>query len=251
MSLQRKTLVAGNWKMNGNAKLLAQFVEYFSASRKRCETVLCVPSLLTLNAVSASEKCHWLVGGQDVSAEENGAHTGDLSAQMLVEAGCQFVIIGHSERRADHGESNQLIARKAEQALAAGLTPIVCVGESLETRNEGSEEAFVEAQLSAVFERLSAQQLSDIVIAYEPIWAIGTGVTASPEQAQAMHRFIRQRVAQQSQSVAKSIRLLYGGSVKPANAEMLFSQEDIDGGLIGGASLDPKEFEAICLAASE
>lgn len=250
MSTSRKPLVAGNWKMNGSVKLLELFSEHFEQlALDGCDAVLCPPAVFLSHAVGCKEKAGWLVAGQDVSHCEEGAHTGDISANMLDAIGCDFVIVGHSERRVDHLESNELIADKTLGLISKGLTPIFCVGESLETRNQGKAQEFVAAQLAALFAVTKVEQLENLVIAYEPIWAIGTGVTASPEQAQEMHSFIRDLLSQQDSSMSEKVRLLYGGSVKPANADELFSQKDIDGGLIGGASLKPEEFEAICRSA--
>ncbi|MDM7860644.1 triose-phosphate isomerase [Alteromonas sp. ASW11-36] len=246
----RKPLVAGNWKMNGSIALLNEFSGYFADKREfDCERVICPPSVFISTANTLMKPLGFAVAGQDVSALDEGAHTGDLSATMMAEAGCQYTIVGHSERRTDHNESNQLIADKAKALLAAGVIPISCVGEPLEVREQGQEQAFVADQLSALFSTVDLNELAQVVIAYEPIWAIGTGVTASPEQAQDMHAFIRSAIAAISADAAARIRLLYGGSVKPSNAEELFSQTDIDGGLIGGASLKPEDFAAICQAA--
>ncbi|WP_100657123.1 triose-phosphate isomerase [Alteromonas flava] len=246
----RKSLVAGNWKMNGSQQLLQSFVEYFSQREPiAADVVLCPPAVYLGQASSQLSNTDVLLAAQDVSANSEGAHTGDVSVAMLRDVGCQMAIVGHSERRTDHAESNALVAKKAKALIDGGLIPIVCVGEPLEVRQDGEEEAYVEAQLKAVFEQLSVAELAKVVIAYEPIWAIGTGQTASPEQAQAMHAFIRQLLSQIDSDLAQKIRLLYGGSVKASNAQELFAQIDIDGGLIGGASLKPEEFEAICRAA--
>lgn len=246
----RKSLVAGNWKMNGSKQLLQSFVEYFSQREPiAADVVLCPPAVYLGQASSQLSNTDVLLAAQDVSANSEGAHTGDVSVTMLRDVGCQMAIVGHSERRTDHAESNALVAKKAKALIDGGLIPIVCVGEPLEVRQAGEEEAYVEAQLKAVFEQLSVAELAKVVIAYEPIWAIGTGQTASPEQAQAMHAFIRQLLSQIDSDLAQEIRLLYGGSVKASNAQELFAQIDIDGGLIGGASLKPEEFEAICRAA--
>lgn len=250
MSAHRKPLVAGNWKMNGSNELLSQFAKHFeNLELNGCDLVLCPPAIFLSQAVGNSKTSGWHVAAQDVSHCDEGAHTGDISAGMLKKVGCDYVIVGHSERRVDHSESNDLVAQKALSLISQGLIPIFCVGESLETREQNKAQEFVAAQLDALFSVLSVDQLEKIVIAYEPIWAIGTGVTASPEQAQEMHAFIRDLLAQQHAAVGAKVRLLYGGSVKSSNADELFSQADIDGGLIGGASLKPEEFEAICRAA--
>lgn len=250
MSTQRMPLVAGNWKMNGSSELLQQFSKYFEkVTLSGCDYVLCPPNVFLSKAVASSSLTKWQVAAQDVSHCDEGAHTGDVSTNMLAAIGCEYAIVGHSERRVDHGESDQLVAQKALKLVESGLIPIFCVGESLETREQGEAQDFVGAQLNALFELLDVEQLEKVIIAYEPIWAIGTGVTASPEQAQDMHAFIREQLKQKHQSLSDKVRLLYGGSVKASNADELFSQQDIDGGLIGGASLKPEEFEAICRSA--
>jgi triosephosphate isomerase len=186
-------------------------------------------------------------GGQDCSPHASGAYTGEVSAAMLAELGCRHVIVGHSERRAMHGESDELVAAKAAAALANGLVPIVCVGETLAERDAGKTERVVARQLGAVIERLGAR-IDEVVVAYEPVWAIGTGKTATPAEAQAVHAFLRARLADRAANAA-AIRILYGGSVKADNAAQLFAEPDIDGGLIGGASLKAADFIAICRAA--
>ena len=250
MRIGRKPLVAGNWKMNGSVELLDQFAEHFGQIKlEGSDVLLCPPAVFLAQSVSYSQKTNWHVAAQDVSHCEEGAHTGDISASMLKSIGCDYVIVGHSERRVDHNETNAAVAQKALRLIVEGITPIFCVGESLETREQNRAQDFVAAQLNALFEALSVEQLEQVVIAYEPIWAIGTGVTASPEQAQEMHAFIRGLLTGQHATVSAKVRLLYGGSVKASNADELFSQTDIDGGLIGGASLKPEEFEAICRSA--
>ena len=189
------------------------------------------------------------LGAQNLSQFESGAHTGEVSGSMLKEVGCRYVIVGHSERRTDQQESNQLVAEKVAAALRADLTPILCVGEPLPVREAGDELNYVAAQLDAVVTRIGAPQLNKLVVAYEPIWAIGTGNTATPEQAQAVHAFIREHLSKANASAAAAIRILYGGSVNAANAEQLFAQPDVDGGLIGGASLKIDDFLVICQAA--
>ena len=190
------------------------------------------------------------IGAQDVSEREPGAFTGDVAATMLVDVGCRWVIVGHSERRQLHGESDAVVAAKAEAALKAGLRPIVCVGETLAEREAGQTRAVVARQLDAVLDRVGAAALARGALAYEPVWAIGTGRTATPAQAQEVHSELRARVAARDPETAAALRILYGGSVKPANAAELFAQADIDGGLIGGASLVADDFAAICAAAS-
>jgi triosephosphate isomerase len=189
------------------------------------------------------------IGAQDVSEREPGAFTGDVAATMLADVGCRWVIVGHSERRQLHGESDAVVAAKAEAALKAGLRPIVCVGETLAEREAGQTGAVVTRQLDAVLDRIGAAALARGALAYEPVWAIGTGRTATPAQAQEVHSGLRARVATRDPETAAALRILYGGSVKPANAAELFTQADIDGGLIGGASLVADDFAAICAAA--
>jgi triosephosphate isomerase len=252
MNSQRQPLVAGNWKMNGDQALLEAFSAYFSSKMEyACEVVLCPPAVYLAKAQDVLGETGLQLSAQTVSHLEDGAHTGDMSVRMLREFECRYCIIGHSERRTDHGETNHDVALKAKALLEQGLTPLFCVGEPLEVRDAGEEQAFVGLQLKALFETLSVEQLEQVVIAYEPIWAIGTGVTASPQQAQDMHAYIRAMLAEQSESAAHATRILYGGSVKGSNAKELFAQQDIDGGLIGGASLKPQEFESICLATGE
>lgn len=211
---------------------------------------VCVPSpyLAQANSLLDGTRVAW--GVQDVSAFTHGAYTGEVAAQMVTDFGATFAIVGHSERRAYHRESAELVAIKTQRALEAGLTPIVCVGETLEEREAGATEQVVGAQLDEVLARLSVQEAARIVVAYEPVWAIGTGKSASSQQAQAVHAFLRARLAAKGTQVA-DVPLLYGGSVKPDNAKELFCQQDIDGGLIGGASLKDQDFLAICKAAAE
>jgi triosephosphate isomerase len=243
----RRALVVGNWKMNGsrsvNAPLLASVLQ---ARPFGCDVAVCVPfPYLPETAVAlASSDLRW--GAQDCSAHESGAYTGEVSSAMLAEFGCRYAIVGHSERRALHGESDQLVADKARAALAHGITPIVCVGETLEQRQAGQTDAIVKRQLSAVIHTL-AHCAGEIVVAYEPVWAIGTGLTAAPEQAQEVHALLRAQL-RAATARADAMTLLYGGSVKPDNAAALFAQPDIDGGLIGGASLKAADFIAICRA---
>jgi triosephosphate isomerase len=243
----RRALVVGNWKMNGsrsvNAPLLASVLQ---ARPFGCDVAVCVPfPYLPETAVAlASSDLRW--GAQDCSAHESGAYTGEVSSAMLAEFGCRYAIVGHSERRALHGESDQLVADKARAALAHGITPIVCVGETLEQRQAGQTDAVVKRQLSAVIHTL-AHCAGEIVVAYEPVWAIGTGLTAAPEQAQEVHALLRAQL-RAATARADAMTLLYGGSVKPDNAAALLAQPDIDGGLIGGASLKAADFIAICRA---
>jgi len=248
----RAKLVAGNWKMHGglsdNAKLLADVIAGFSGL-SRAQQAVCVPFpyLGQASDLLGGTRIAW--GAQNVSQHGKGAYTGEVSAAMLREFGCTYVIVGHSERRTLYGEDSDVVAAKYKAALDAGLRPILCVGETLAQREAGETEQVVDAQLSAVTRRFSAQVLGSGVIAYEPVWAIGTGKTATPEQAQAVHAHIRKQVAAADAGTAKGVQILYGGSVKASNAEELFAMPDIDGGLIGGASLIAAEFVAICQAA--
>lgn len=243
----RRKLVVGNWKMNGNrltnTELLAGIEE---AGPYTADVAVCAPSpYLSEVALSLQGKrIAW--GAQDCSAHESGAYTGEVSAAMLAEFGCRFVIVGHSERRAYHAESDQLVADKAKIALKHNLTPIVCVGETLAEREASQTDAVVKRQMSAVIHTLG-HCISQIVVAYEPVWAIGTGRTATPEQAQAVHALLRLQLHAATPK-SEEMHILYGGSVKPDNAAALFSQPDIDGGLIGGASLKAADFVAICRA---
>jgi triosephosphate isomerase len=213
------------------------------------EVAVCPPFAYLRDVQELLEGSAVAWGGQDVSIHESGAYTGEVAGSMLADFGCKYAIVGHSERRTYHKESNQLVAEKFEAALASGLVPIFCVGETLEQREQGVTEAVVGAQVDAVIERGGVEMLGKGVIAYEPVWAIGTGKTATPEQAQDVHAFIRGRVADKSGEVADRIRILYGGSMKPGNAAELISKPDIDGGLIGGAALKAEDFLAICTAA--
>ncbi len=247
----RRKLVAGNWKMNGslaqNAGLL-DAVRGGMASIPNVDCAVCVPFPYLPQAQQrlAGSSVKW--GAQDVHQLEKGAFTGEVSAAMLRDFGCSHVIVGHSERRAYYGESSRLVAEKFLAAQKAGITPILCVGETLEQRENGTTEAVVAEQLDALIQLGGVGALRNAVVAYEPVWAIGTGKTASSAQAQAVHAFIRQRVASHDSQIASGLCILYGGSVKANNAAELFAMPDIDGGLIGGASLVADEFLAICRA---
>ena len=210
---------------------------------------VCPPFVYLEDAGAAIAGAPVLLGGQDCARTGDGAYTGEVSARMLADVGCRFVLAGHSERRTLYGEDDAAVAGKAALALAAGLSPVVCVGETLEEREAGRTEATVMRQLDAVLERLDRDALARIVVAYEPVWAIGTGRTATPAQANEVHAVLRERVAAREPEVAAGLRILYGGSVKPDNAEALFAEPDVDGGLIGGASLDAGRFLDICRAA--
>ena len=252
MTEMRSKLVAGNWKMHGSLtenEALLGALKHGLAAPGRAQSAVCVPFpfLGQVRALLQDSPIAW--GAQDVSEHAKGAYTGEVSAPMLREFGCRYVIVGHSERRAMHAEDSRLVARKLRAAQSAGLTPIVCVGETLAERERGVTEVVVSEQLNAVIEELGIGALAHAVIAYEPVWAIGTGKTASPEQAQAVHESIREVLRRQEAALADRVQILYGGSVKAANAGELFEMPDIDGGLVGGASLDANEFLAILKAA--
>ena len=247
----RKKLVAGNWKMNGSLADNAALLAALKPALAGIDAVVCVPFpyLSQAQAALAGSSIAW--GAQNLSEQSKGAFTGEVSAAMLLEFGCTYVIVGHSERRSLYGESDALVASKYKAAQAAGLTPILCVGESLDERESGVTEAVVARQLDAVIEAAGVASLAKAIVAYEPVWAIGTGKTASPEQAQAVHAFIRGKIAALDAGVADQLVIQYGGSVKASNAAELMAQPDIDGGLIGGASLVADEFVAICRAAAK
>ena len=246
----RRKLVAGNWKMWGapaQNEALLNAVAAGMAQMPGVDCAVCVPFpyLAQAQQLLSGTAVKW--GAQDVHQMDKGAYTGEVSASMLSHFGCSYVIVGHSERRSLYGENSQLVAEKFAAAQSAGLTPILCAGETLAQREGGVTEEVVAEQLDAVIALLGVQSLHNAVVAYEPVWAIGTGKTAS-QQAQAVHAFIRQRVSGHDGKVADELRILYGGSVKSANAAELFAMPDIDGGLIGGASLVAEEFLAICKA---
>jgi triosephosphate isomerase len=247
----RHKIVAGNWKMHGsrteNAALLEAIVAAVTDDRVTC--VVCPPFVYLQDAGRQLRDSPVGLGAQDVCAEAVGAYTGEVSAAMLQDVGCRYTLVGHSERRALYGDTNALVARKFLAALGRELIPILCVGEQLAEREAGRTEEVIAAQLDAVVQLSGIQSLAGAVIAYEPVWAIGTGRTASPEQAQQVHEFIRQRVARDDAKIAAGLRILYGGSVKAGNARGIFAMPDVDGGLIGGASLKADEFLAIVAAA--
>ena len=244
-------LVAGNWKMNTD---LAEAVRLASevargVGDEAVAVAICPPFVSLEAAAEILRDTPVRLGAQNMHAEENGAFTGEISAPMLASVGCDYVILGHSERRQLFGETDEGVNRKVKAALRHGLVPILCVGETLEQREAGREEHVVGEQLRAALDGVQVAEASDVVVAYEPVWAIGTGRTASPEQAQAMHRFVRDRLVDALGETGRAVEILYGGSVKPNNAAELFAQPDIDGGLIGGASLDAESFAAIIDAA--
>ena len=249
----RRSLVAGNWKMNGRAaraRALAACVRGGLPAECGAEVVLCPPYVYLPETARGLDGGRVSLGAQDLCERRDGAFTGEVSAEMLVDVGCTFVIVGHSERRSCYAESDRVVARKYRRACDAGLTPILCLGESLDEREAGRSAEVVARQLAAVVEHCGKEPLGAGIIAYEPVWAIGTGRTATPQQAQEVHAFIRSQLAAQGDDLAQGVRILYGGSVKAANASQLFSMPDVDGGLIGGASLDADEFIKICAQAS-
>jgi triosephosphate isomerase len=256
----RTALVVGNWKMNGSRRQVAEFAVAIREETQflaGVDIAVCPPAPFLTDmylALAVGEDSAGAaeigLGVQNLAATECGAYTGELAASMLSEFGCDYAIVGHSERRALFLESDQQVADKTLRALEAGLTPIVCVGETLEQREANQHEAVISSQLTPIIDALNQDQLSNIVIAYEPVWAIGTGKTASNEQAQEVHAYIRALIADVGDTIARRLRILYGGSVKPNNAAALFNMPDIDGGLIGGASLQAADFAAICRAAA-
>jgi triosephosphate isomerase (TIM) len=245
---KRRQLVVGNWKMNGNqrvnAELLAKIVANWQGDH-RAEVVVCPPHPYLQHTHHLIANSPVLLGAQNVSEQDAGACTGEVSAQMLADLHCKFVIIGHNERRRMQCETDEQVAQKFMAAQRAKLTPILCVGESLAQREQGQHLAVIKQQLHAVFEHTGRAVFAQAVVAYEPVWAVGTGKTATPQQAHEVHHFIREQLGE----VAEVVRILYGGSVKAHNAEQLFALTDIDGALLGGASLDAEEFLKICKAA--
>ncbi|MEN9398412.1 MAG: hypothetical protein RLZ81_2942 [Pseudomonadota bacterium] len=246
----KKKLIAGNWKMNGSLATNESLVKALLAglSAQPCDVALCVPAvyLAQLQALVAGSRID--LGAQDISMHDSGAYTGEVSGAMLKEFGVRYAIVGHSERRQYHGETDQVVAAKARTALASGVTPIVCVGETLAERDANRTEEVVKRQLAAVI-HANGHCISEIVVAYEPVWAIGTGKTASPEQAQQVHGVLRAQLKAAS-AQAERIHILYGGSMNAANAAQLLEQPDIDGGLVGGASLKAPDFLSIIAAAA-
>ena len=247
----RRKIVAGNWKLHGTRAFASELVAAIAAGAPASGVdVIVLPPLPYLGKlIETFDRKSVLFGAQDVSANEQGAYTGEVSAAMLVDIGVRYGLVGHSERRRYHAETDALIARKFVAAKHAGLVPILCIGESLHEREAGQTEYRIETQLAAIFEEGGVHAFAGAVVAYEPVWAIGTGKTATPAQAQAAHAFIRGEIAARDATIAGSLPILYGGSCKPDNAAELFSQQDVDGGLIGGASLVASDFLAIVAAA--
>lgn len=249
----RRPFVAGNWKLNGSKQSIKNLLEGIVGGLqdvKKAEVAVCAPYIYIPQVAELLKNTTLAYGSQNVSEHDSGAYTGEVSAPMLKEFGCRYAIVGHSERRSLYGESDQQVADKFVAAQKAEILPILCVGELLEEREQGETEGVVARQLDAIINTAGIQAFTSAVIAYEPVWAIGTGKTATPDQAQEVHAFIRNRLASHDADVAGNVQILYGGSVKPDNAHSLFSQQDIDGGLIGGASLDAQGFLAICCAAN-
>jgi triosephosphate isomerase len=246
----RRKLVAGNWKMNGSVAANAALLAGIKAglTQPTCDIVVCAPTPYLAQCQSELAGSAIAFGAQDLSVHEAGAFTGEVSAVMLLDFGCRYVIVGHSERRAYHAESDALVAQKAVQALKAGLIPIACVGETLGEREAGQTDMVVGRQMDALLAAVSMDEFAKLVVAYEPVWAIGTGKTATPQMAQDVHAMIRAKLVEKSRTVAEKTRILYGGSMKPDNAKELLAMPDIDGGLIGGAALKAADFLAIICA---
>ena len=248
----RKPMVAGNWKMNGSSESVKELMAGIKdgmGSVNNAEVVVCPPAVYISRVVGAAADTAIKVGSQNICDEDKGAFTGEISGEMLKDIGCEYAIIGHSERRSLYGESDELVARRFAAARRNGIKPIFCIGETLEEREQGITNDVCSRQIDAVVALEGVEALADGVIAYEPVWAIGTGKTASPEQAQEVHAFIRGKIAALNADVAEGLRILYGGSMNAGNAAELIGQADIDGGLIGGASLKSEDFLAICKAA--
>ncbi|MEX0610285.1 MAG: triose-phosphate isomerase [Balneolaceae bacterium] len=252
----RRFLIAGNWKMNGGPYDATELLEGLKAKKpeikEEVDVLVCPPFVSIGLAANSLYDTDIQVGAQNLHFEDNGAFTGEISASMIIESGCNYVIIGHSERRQYFGETDQSVNRRTKKALEYKLAPIVCVGESLGQRKAGEHFDVVEKQVKAALDGISLEEALDVVIAYEPIWAIGTGETASSGQAQEMHAHIRNLLSDiYDENTAEAIRILYGGSMKPANAKELLSQKDVDGGLIGGASLDADSFAELITIAED
>lgn len=247
----RTPLVAGNWKMNGSRESVKELINGVVEGAKSLngvEVAVCPSTIHIADVIAAAAGSNVAVGSQDACTELKGAFTGETSIDMIKDFGCQYAIIGHSERRTLYGESDEIVAEKFTVVKKSGVTPIFCIGETLEERESSITEEVCARQIDAVFAVEGDNAFAGSVIAYEPVWAIGTGKTASPEQAQSVHAFIRQHIAKRNADVADKVQILYGGSMNPANAKELIGQADIDGGLIGGASLKTEDFLAVCQA---
>lgn len=245
--MSAKKLIAANWKMNGSRALVEAVVQQLTSLNSTVDVLICPPATL-LPIFPANG--HYALGAQNLSEHDEGAYTGELSATLINETGATFVLIGHSERRQYFDETDQLVCRKMQQAVRSGLTPVLCIGETLAERKQENTEQVIAKQLAAVYAS-HPELLVNSVIAYEPVWAIGTGESATPEQAQSTHAFIRRQLAQYDAAAAVKVRILYGGSVNAENCRALFAQTDIDGALVGGASLKPSEFMQICQSAKD
>ena len=244
----RKTIVAGNWKMNASKDSVDNLIKDLLSGMDgiTSEVLVCAPFPYLAQVELLIQGSKVMLGAQNLNTNASGAYTGEVSADMIKDFGARHVIVGHSERRSLYGETSAMVAEKTKAALNAGLTPLLCIGESIEQRDSGNTEAVIEKQLSAVIELVGIEAFNQIIIAYEPVWAIGTGVTATPEQAQEAHLFIRSLLAKNDESVAQKTPILYGGSMNASNASELISCADIDGGLIGGAALKAEDFLQIC-----
>lgn len=251
--MARRPLVVGNWKMNGNLASSQQLISEILAGLPadcRADVGVCPPAIFIPEVSKLIGKGPVRVGAQNVADQDKGAFTGELSAPMLREFGCTLAIVGHSERRAIYGETDALVAKRYAKAIEHGVTPILCVGETLEEREANQTFSVIDTQLAAVIDLCGVESLAKAVIAYEPVWAIGTGRTATTEQAQEVHAYIRTKIAALNATIAANLQILYGGSMKPDNAVALMAQPDVDGGLIGGAALEAASFIAIALAAN-
>lgn len=245
----RSSLIAGNWKMNGSLESVTALVDGIkSGDRGNAELAVCPPSIYLMKIGGMLAESGIALGAQNVCQQASGAYTGEIAASMLKEAGCRYAIVGHSERRSIYGESDDMVAARFQMAIESGIEPILCVGETLEERQQEKTIEVVNRQIDAALEVSGINAFAEAVIAYEPVWAIGTGQVATPEQAQAVHASIRQKLAELNAEVAEQLQILYGGSMNPGNAAELLSQPDIDGGLIGGASLKADDFLAIAQA---
>ena len=243
----RQSLIMGNWKMNGSRESAKSLATAIMAGLKEGDKgiAVCAPYVYLADLQTLTADSSLAVGSQNVADQESGAYTGEISSSMLKELGCEYALVGHSERRSYYGDTDESVATRFCEAQKNGVIPVLCIGETLAERESGETFNVVNTQLDAVIEKAGIEALKDAVIAYEPVWAIGTGVTASDEQAQEVHKAIRARIAAKDQAIADNMQILYGGSMKPANAKDLLAMPDIDGGLIGGASLDAESFLAI------